>query len=398
MKLQWWYTFTYKFFWPIFNVWLPRKFAYECELAKIPHKPYIIVANHSTFWDAMLVGMSFKEQMFFVASDNVMRAGLSGKALKFIMNPIIRVKSQNEVRTIISIFERLKQSNVCIFSEGTVTPDGETKKVMSSTGKLIKKSGAALVTYRVSGGYLTYPRWCRFHRKGKLTGKVINVYSAEQLQTMTAEEVDEAINKDIYVHAFKDQEKEMIPYRGEKLAEYLETILSCCPQCKNFSTLASEDDRFFCKCGFEVRYTEYGFFELPQGKEGQPTFRTVWEWWQWQEGIIRETASRARDLDANTPIFTDHNQDLYLVTRSKKGDLQGSGTLHLYNNRLSLTAASGETITFPLETVLDIAVFGNRVLMFSTREKKSFEIKSVQPTCAIKYKDMVKLLLSAKGT
>lgn len=396
---QCWYEFVYRIFRPVLDLFLPRKFNYEYKNIDVPrsHSPYIVISNHITFWDPLFVAISFKKQQFFVSSDQVMRAGIGGKLIRFLVNPIVRVKSQNETQTVISIFKRLRQSNIVIFSEGTISYDGETKMVMSSTGKLVKRSGASLVTFRISGGYFTYPRWARFHRKGKMTGKLVNIYSAEQLKAMTPEEINEQVYKDIYVNAYEDQEKEPIAYKGKKLAEHLETALYCCPQCKEFSTLTSNDDRFFCKCGFHVRYTEYGYFEYPQQEQQdkKPPFTTILEWCKWQQGIITDIVNRINDLDVNTPIFTDHNQDLYLVTRAKKGDLQASGTLHLYVDRLSLVTAEGKEINYPLDTINDTATFANSVFIFSTKEKQILEIKSEHPTCVIKYMEMFKLIRGA---
>ena len=393
MRSQKWYENVYRVFWNIFNAFIPRKYALEREIVDIEQTPYIVVSNHHTTQDPILVGMGFKKHMYFVASDQVMRDGIKGRMINFLAAPIPLVKSANEIQTVIAMLKKIKSNaNICIFAEGTVSPDGDTHEIKAAIGKLIKRSGASLVTYRLSGGYFTRPRWARFIRKGKMTGKIVQVYSPEELAGMSAVEINEAISRDIYVNAYDDQAKNPIAYRGKKLAECLETVLYCCPVCGHFSTLASRNDRLFCTCGFHVRYTEYGYFEYPNPQNEKPPFTTILDWSKWQRNKLAELAEKSLVMDKNSPIFTDSNQRLFLIKRANRGDLQGKGSLLMYNDRLAFATDSGKSFEFPLETIIDMAIFANSVLIFSTKDKLSYEVKSKQPLCALKYIEIFKLM------
>ena len=60
-----------------------------------------------------------------------------------------------------AVMRRLRKGgSVAIFAEGNRSFNGLTGDILPATGKLARSSGASLVTFRFSGGYLSSPRWC----------------------------------------------------------------------------------------------------------------------------------------------------------------------------------------------------------------------------------------------
>jgi len=382
------HNFFYGLAWILCRRSLSKKFNFIFDNIKIKHSPYIVVANHLTNWDPLLIGLSFRKSMYYVASDHILRMGLKSKILEFTMSPIARVKTANETQTVISIFRRLKENcNICIFAEGTTSFNGETGEVQPSIGKLVKRAGVALVTYRFTGSYFTFPRWARFQRKGKIEGRLVQVYSPEKIASMSEDEIYQAVIKDIYVNAYDDQEKNPVRFRGKKPAEYLETVLYCCPKCKQFGTLKSCDDLLSCtdSCGFKVRYNEYCYFEIP-GSEETPPFLTIIDWVKWERSVV--TALLSGNIDSNTPIITDEKQELFEISRASHNTLIAEGNLSLYKNRLSITAQNGQTIEFFISDIIDIGVITMKTIVFAT-EHKILEIHSKHPRSALIYMDII---------
>ena len=382
------YDLTYKFLRVTVPPYLSHKFNYEYDNINVEYSPYIVVSNHLTNWDPLFVGSSFKKSMYYVASDHILRMGIISKIIKFLGNPIPRLKSMQETQTVIAIFKRLREKcNICLFVEGSTSFDGKTGEIQPSIGKLIKKAGAALVTYRLSGAYLSYPRWARFVHKGKIYGKLVQIYSPDQLKEMSAEEIHAAIKNDLYVNAYEDQKENPVIYTGKQPAEYLETALYMCPRCRRFSTLKSNNDRLFCACGFHVRYNEYGYFEIPDSAEAPP-FRTILEWSEWQRKEIETIAHAMKNMDSKVPIFSDSDQAVYQITRASHNIEIARGTLSFFNNRMSLIDESGEIMVFPLETITEISCITLMTLIFTTREQKTYEIHSNQLRSALKFIEM----------
>ncbi len=155
-----------------------------------------------------------------------------------------------------------KGRSFVLFPEGRYSQDGITAEVSESTGAFIKSLGRTLVTYRISGGYLRFPTWSVKSRKGPVTGKVVAIYTPEQIRSMTAAELTACINRDLYVNSYEDQEKSPAEYPGKDLAVGLETIFSICPKCGGFSTIVTEGDGFHCtSCGMKGHVDNYGYLK-----------------------------------------------------------------------------------------------------------------------------------------
>ncbi|MGI6532812.1 MAG: 1-acyl-sn-glycerol-3-phosphate acyltransferase [Bacillota bacterium] len=69
-----------------------------------PNEPSVHgLANHVTNYDPLLVGLSFPQHMYFVASEHLFRIKVLSSILKFIVAPIVRVKAKTERHTALSI-------------------------------------------------------------------------------------------------------------------------------------------------------------------------------------------------------------------------------------------------------------------------------------------------------
>jgi 1-acyl-sn-glycerol-3-phosphate acyltransferase len=348
--------------------------------------PCLVLSNHTTNYDPMILGTSFPMLLHYLASDHIFRKGILSRIMIALGDPIPRLKATTEVAATKRIFQKLRGGDsVCIFPEGNRTWSGETVEIPDSVGKLAKKAGATLVTYTIQGGYLTKPRWSRSYRRGKLTGDVVSVYSSEQIGKMSAGELGEAIRQDLYVNAYVDQQRNPVAYRGKNLAEDLELALYLCPLCGSIGTLESKGDTFSCSCGLNLRYNVYGMFEMHDGS--LPPFANVLEWFQWQEGSMK---SKLQDYIArgdHDPFFQDASQELYLVERAADQKLVGKGVLKVYGDRIELVEASGDQLVFPWHEINGMSIHGPKVLVFSTEHGESYEVQTEIRRSAVKYLD-----------
>jgi hypothetical protein len=390
------HDFIYRTLWRLFRHAFAKKFNFEYDEIKVEQTPYIVVSNHLTNWDPILIGLSFGKNMYYVATDQIFRMGWKSRLLTFCFAPIAKAKTSQESQTVITIFRRLKENcNICIFAEGITSSDGETGEIQPAIAKLVKRAGVTLVTYKFLGSYFTFPKWAHTIRKGKMEGRLAQIYSPEKIASMTENEIFTVIKNDIYVNAYAEQEKNMLPFRGKNKAEHLEIILYCCPKCRKFSTLSGRGDILFCTCGYKLNFSEYGYFQTPDEKE-PPVFTTILDWTKWQRKEIEALVLSSGSMDSSIPIFTDLNQELVEVEKSGKNNLISKGKLCLYGNRLSIISDSGREIDFPLENIIDVSAFSVKRLIFSTKDGKFYEINSKHPKCALKYLDFFKAVKSNK--
>jgi 1-acyl-sn-glycerol-3-phosphate acyltransferase len=120
-------------------LFLKLRFRYTCEQApKIPG-PFLLVANHVTDLDPVMVGCSFSQQMYFVASEHLFRKGFISRLLVWLVAPIARIKGSTDTVSAMNILRSLRRrANVGLFAEGDRSWNGLTSELHPTTACLIK--------------------------------------------------------------------------------------------------------------------------------------------------------------------------------------------------------------------------------------------------------------------
>jgi len=379
MKNYGWHKFIFAFCKAIAKPYVKYKMNYKCKKYKLPDKPCLILANHVTDLDPILVGLGFDDHFYFLASEHAFRAGFGSKVLKFIFDPIPFNKTKTDISAIKEMIRRLKSgANMCLFPEGDRSFTGATALTTLSVTKLAKTSGADIITFRIEGGYLTSPRWSKTMRKGKVSGSVVRRFTTEELENMTDEQVLEEISKDIFEDAYVRQGENPISYRGENLAENIETALFLCPKCEGIGTLKSKGDRFWCDCGLEGIYTETGYLK----GEKLPFFTTT-DWGKWQSENLAEVIDKITD----GPICSDEDQQMYEVHHAKCKVPVGEGSISIDRGTLRCCGK-----VFALEDIIKLAIVGQMTLLFAEKQGAMYEVRSNSIRSALKYREIFKVL------
>jgi hypothetical protein len=357
---------------------------YKRKPEKGPDTPSIIISNHNTNFDPALVVINFVRHIYFVASEHTFRHGFRSIFLKSVFAPIPINKAQADAFTMREILHRLKAGySVCIFAEGNHSFNGVTRHIPLSTAKLVKMSGADLITHRLEGGYFTKPRWARKKRWGKMEGRIMGRYSAAELKSMTHEQILKVIERDIHEDAYERQRKQPVRYRGKKRAEYIEIALYMCPRCKKIGTIHSQGNNFFCGCGLNAVYTEMGFLE----GEDVP-FSSITDWDIWQREYLTQIINDAGD----EPICADDNQQLFLVQSAVGNTFIAEGTMYI--SRTEFYCAG---MAFPLQQIKRFTVLGKMTLLFTLTDGTQYEIRSAFPRSPLKYLEIMRRLKHDNG-
>lgn len=341
---------------PLVALFLLIKFGYRYVKPRNLPENYIVLANHATNFDPVFVAVAFPH-MYLVGSEHISRWGFTSKLLKFFLAPILRPKGSVASATVKEILQTLRNGkNVCLFAEGSCSWDGTPNPILPSTGKMVQKARCGLVTYRLSGGFFTYPRWSTSGmRKGPVFGEPVNVYTAEQLASMTTKEINDAIVRDLGEDAYARQQTDPKLYRSSRTAEGLEYLLYRCPACGAMDQIHTHGDTVECSaCGLKARYDGYGLLH------GLP-FETLKEYQDWQEAQIGE------DLLLNTP-YTSASGKLISVANSVATDVD--------EGPVTMTAeafACGST-SIPMSEISNMDIHGKNVIVF-TAGKDYYELK-----------------------
>lgn len=351
-----------------------RKFGYTCEDLRDVEGPYLLLCNHNTDYDALFLGAVTVKQAYFVATEKITRMGILGKAIMFCLKPILHSKGKQGINTVKNIMKAIKKGhNVVMFPEGNRSFNGVTCPIPPATGKLARSLGCTLVTYSISGGYLSCPRWAKYNKHGKMHGHTVNIYTHEQLKAMSDQEIDDAIAKDLYVDAYKDQEREPVAFTGKKRAEGLESTLFMCPSCGKLGTTHTKGNNFFCDCGYTAVYDEYGYL---QGSDG--VRRTVTEIDVSQRKSVEELY---RASDNTEEVLFEDTVVKEVINPQHKVERKETKVLRAYRDRLTI----GE-LTVPFKDIEGMAINQRNLLLLHVfSQDDHYECGGPVSFCSLKY-------------
>lgn len=357
---------------PVITLFTKWKFAYTYDSLRHIEGPYLLLPNHNLELDPMIVGAAAYHHLYFVASEHLSRKGFVTKLLNYFLQPIYHQKGRAGAYTVKEILKTLRSgTSVCLFPEGNRSWNGQTLPIPPATGKLAKKSGAKLVTYRFEGHYLTQPRWSTTLRRGKLQGRLVHVYTPEELQAMTDQQVNEAIARDLWEDAYETQAKKMVPFKGKHPALGMETAVFACPSCKKIGELRSDDTSLYCNCGFRAEYDVYGYLTDAQGEK-----YTMVQLDQQQKNLLEGMLARAAD----EPFFSD-NVLLQQINDRHELVSETSGALIACKDHLS---CCGQNISF--DDILGMSIYSRNVLVLHTlTDGRHYEIRGDMSFSALKY-------------
>lgn len=335
-----------------------RKYRFRTKRISKKDEPYIVLANHLTEVDMIMVAGAFSRHMYYVAGEHLLRTK-AGPVMQKWQDPIFTFKGSASIDTMREVIRRIKAgNNVMIFPEGSRSFNGETMKLDISIAKLVKMAGCALATYHIEGGYFVAPRWAYTTRTGPMKGDIVNIYSSEQIKAMSRQELTDCINRDLYENAYETQRKNMYAYKGERLAEGLENYLVKCSKCGAFDSMVTEGDSFRCsECGQSGTYTPEGFL-----KGDGLRFDSVYDWGVWSE---KETCTYIKEFDGEGPLFADEEVVLYEVHADHSREDIASGQVKGYKDRLTI---GDNVFLFDDISGMDMLYFG-KTLVFSYKKR-----------------------------
>lgn len=320
--------------------------------------PYLVLPNHTTLWDALFVAYMIPHPIFYIASDQNFRFPLLRMLLN-VLGVTPKKKAISDMSAVKQIIRIKREKGVIgIFPEGKRTWDGRSVDMLYATSKLIKNLHIPVVTIHVAGGYLSRPRWSSNSRRGRMeiTAKIL--YTPDQLEGLSAQQVHEGLTKALAHDESAWQAKKRIPFKGKRLAEKLELTLFTCPVCHRIGTMHSSGDIFACNaCGYHVRYGELGFFEKG---ESEPVFTTIPQWNDWQQAQLK---IRLRDTDGSVLLEDSGMEKLSTGISTDSMESHGLGIFRLFRDRVSFEGEEGEE-SYPLTSLRGVNVQANYKLEF----------------------------------
>ena len=372
---------VYRFCQIVVGPWLFLIYHFHPKRCKVKAKTFLAVTNHTQNLDPALMVLGMNRHMRFVAN-STLGTGAAGLVLNNCFGLILREKGAKGDAVIRQIEDNLRAGvSVGLFPEGNRCWDGESEFISKRTARMAKESGAALLTYRMTGGYLLKPRWALTKRHGPMRGELMHELSPEQLASMTEDEIYKVMCDDLYVDAYKEQALHGDVYKGKRLAEGMQYAAYLCPCCHRFGTIKTAGDDISCDCGLKATYNIYGRIvgeKLP--------FDTMKDWNHFQKKWLSENAETLRQSIAK-PIAADNHFTVTKISEGVESVLSQDATLAMFGDRIEISfpAEEHEKIVYRMEDVTGVGNFMARSVYFNCGSNLRYQLVANHAVSVLKY-------------
>jgi len=313
--------------------------------------PYFLIGNHASRLDYIFTGIPMlPARLNYVAGYNEFHR--SHLALVFRLLKVIPKKNFTpDIYTVKQISRVIKSGGrVCIFPEGMSSISGANQPVALGTGKLFKHHKVPVYYSVIRGGYLTSPKYNLRDRFGRVEVEFDLLFTPEDLERMTPDEIEEAINRAIYHDDYAWNKLHKHSYNiGDNGAEDLEDLLFWCPKCGKQHAMATKGNTIFCtECGNGATLTDT--YELVPFDDTCVIPETQTEWFNMERQVIREEVEREEFvLEENVELGI--LPEYELLKNQATSQVVGSGKLRLDRTGLSYTGTrDGAPFTFHIES------------------------------------------------
>ena len=210
---------------------------------KEPKNPYILIANHALRQDGYLIGSFNKNTNYMGNADGISSVE---RIVSHLVGMYSKKKGASDISALKKTFELIDQNNIIgIFAEGDRCWDGETATLIPGSIHIAKRKKTALLIAKITGNYLTQPRWADFRRKGKI---IIDFHtiSVEEIQNGKLKELREKVKTMLHNNDIKNPINDETKFIGENIASGIQHILWICPNCGEKDTITGNNDEIIC--------------------------------------------------------------------------------------------------------------------------------------------------------
>lgn len=281
--------------------------------------PWLVLMNHCSFLDfEILSKVMFPRTYQIVATSD----GFVGK--EWLMRGLGCIPTQKFVRdiTLISDMRHVLQNNhksVVLYPEASYSFDGTSTPLPRGLGRLLKTLGVPVVMITTFGSFTRDPLYNNLQkRKVDVSAKATCLFTADEVSTMPAEQMSDALDKAFCLDYFRWQEDSGVLTKEPFRADSLNRVLFRCPSCGAEGAMEGRGTTLKCtSCGKEWTMEENGRMKALIGPTEYPH---IADWYAWEREVIRKEVldgTYRMNLDVDIRMMVDFNA-IYSV---------GSGTL-----------------------------------------------------------------------
>lgn len=298
--------------------------------------PCFLIFNHQSRIDYVWnVQAAYPKRLNFVCGYNeFFRSHL--KLILKIANAIPKKNFVIDMASMRGIDSIIKQGGVVAFSpEGMSSISGHNQPVVSGTGKYLKHYRIPVYCLKTAGAFLTNTKSCLDERRGRIEAKLFKLFSKEDLETLSPNEIEEKVNETLTHDDYLWNEEKKIHYETHgHIAKDLHYLCYKCPSCGEEFAMTDSEDRLYCKrCGAGVQIDDT--YALTPSKKGMKLPKNISNWFDWErQCVVKEIKN-----DPNF-VFEEHVKlgklDPYKPLKNKKTSvLCGEGEFRIDHTGVS---------------------------------------------------------------
>ena len=340
----------------------------------------IVMSNHVTGVDAILMGLLVKQQIYYLADKEILTRPFTGKLLSYFFHIIPKEISKNNDFAAIRYSMMVCKENgvIGLFPELNRTYSGDLGYINPNIIKLCKRLKKPIVIINIKGGYGVAPKWGKHKRSGSIEVSFKHVYSYQDYKDIDNEVLYKRIVNDLTVDDYNSKAL----YKGKSLAMNLEKVLYICPCCKARNTLASSGNIISCnECKLQVEYMPD--LTLRANKDSFK-FERVNSWYKYQKEEIKKDSYQNKDV-----IYSDE-ATIYMPKPYKKRVRLGEGTMYLYNDKF-LFKLDNQTLILEHSKIRAVILYGNNKMNIYLGHD-TYQVNVSDRVNLLKYLDMFNLI------
>lgn len=318
------HLFWWRFYYPVVRfISLLKGHKYGKAIKMKKGDQYIILSNHQTGLDGVLLGPLFSRPYCGLTSDSFFSKGWQAKMFEHQLGIIAKKKGTVDIAANMKMMRCMNEGgSLLIFPEGNRTYAEFQFPFTPGFGKFIRHFNKPVVIVNIHGGTGCFPRFGGKKRKGPYYSEIKRIIKPEEYAVWSDEEFEKIMSDELKVY---DSESGSL-FRSKAKAEYLERMLFVCPKCGKVETLVSHGDHLKCtNCGLDVEYTEDLHLV---SKDESFKFNRLLDWYNFQIRFVRDFKEN------DEVIYKDDNVKLFISNPGKKRKLISKGKITLYKDKL----------------------------------------------------------------
>lgn len=280
----------------------------NCEKLKWP---YLLVCSHAAFFDFVLnAKMTFPHHTSYICS---IEEFIGREWLLRGIGAFPKRKYTQDMRIVKHSLHVLKRqkNTLSIYPEARYTPSGTNERIDGAMGKLAKLAKVPVVVMITHGNFLYDPQWDQGRtRKVRHEIDFICVATKEEVETLSAEEIQKRIEKVFVYDDYKWQFENKVAVKSKYRANNIHNLLYKCPHCGKDYAMDSKHTQLWCKeCGVKYEMDIYGQLHC---LNGESKFTHVPDWYRWERKEVE------KEVENGTYRFEDTVR-IEKLTNSSKG-------------------------------------------------------------------------------